>query len=370
MWDSSQLGLAVANNVVAVALGSPTSKSPTDVRKDGPKWDIWLLVFDAANGKLSSKRGPWSGDEFFELFATARGNMLLLLRHFNQGIGKPGETLLLLSPSGDELKRVALAPSMIRSKPEWNNVLISSGGRTLLVGQTLEDGVHYKLLDADTLGIQSEWTAQAGSNSPWIIALSGKELLGVGASRSPQKPGTGQSGELYVRSFTGTWNPFPVALDASHRGFPLGLNPNQLAFLSDNSIVGINSKRELKESPILMLRTDGSKILSPVIPNLEANTSLTGPVSVSQDGRYFVVGFTHRPWLSHMMLDVWQLDDTFQNDELELILWASSRPIPVAQFNLGSDGDVRAFSLAPDDPPSVVVLGASTLKVIRAHPLR
>jgi hypothetical protein len=371
MHASSELELAVANSVVVVGVNNPQNKMLADVWEDRTKWEISLLIFDPATGKLNSRRGPWIGDRSFELFSTSQGNLLLLVRHFNGTAAETGETLYLLSPTGDELKNIFLAPSILKYKQTWNTLLVSPSGRSVLLGQTLEDGVHYKLLEADTLTPQSEWTVKSGSDSPWIIALSDKALLGVAPSKGQKKTkARGGDGDLYARSLGGTWNLVPAPLDISNHGFPMSEGPNQLAFLRDDTIVGVNADRKASKVPILLLRTDGSKVLSPVIPKFESNTSLSGPVVVSRDGRYFAVGFTHRPWLSHLMLDVWLLDDTFQNDELELAVWASASPIALSQVSLGSDMGVRAFTLALNDPLLVVLLEASTLKAIPILPRR
>jgi hypothetical protein len=367
LFESSETALVVANNVVAVALGNPSNATQTSVQSDayGTNWEISLLLLDAATGKLNSQRGPWSGDHFFELFSTSRGNLLLLLRHAGQDHEEIGETLLLLSPNGDELKKLELSPSVVRSRKTWNRFLISSSGRTMLLEQTLEDGVHCKLLDTDTLAVQSEWAVEQGANLPSIIALSDKEFLGLGPPKGSRRPGAPQEGrDFFVRSFAGAWDPFPASLDLSQRFFTPEFRTSQLAFLSDDTIVGINVKRQASESPLVVSRSDGSNVFSPAIPKLEANTSLTGPVSVTPDGRYFAVGFTHRPWLSHLMLDVWKLDDTFANDELVLVIWASGQPTSVAKINMGDEYNVRSFSLAFDDPPSLVCLGGNTLKSI------
>lgn len=209
LWDSSELGLAAANNLVAVALGNPSNKTHTDVRDDHTNWEISLLVFDPTTGKLNSSGGPWAGDKFFELFSTSRGNFLLLLRHFNGTGGEMGETLSLLSPTGSELKKLFLAPSIVKSKQTWNSVWVSSSGRSALVGQVLEDGLHYKLLDADTLDIKFEWMAKAGTNAPRVLALSDQGLLGLAASKVSHVTSALHGGaKLYLGKFDGTWTPF------------------------------------------------------------------------------------------------------------------------------------------------------------------
>jgi hypothetical protein len=372
--NSSQLCLAAARGVIAVGVGNPVSKTPDGERSGGlpgANWEISLLLFDPNTGKLNSKRGPWMGDTPFELYSTPRGNLLLLLRHFHQATEQAGETLYLLSPTGEELKRLFLAPSIVNSKQTWNTLLVSPTGSSALVAQVLADGVHYKLLEADTLETKSEWTADAGSNAPRVLAISDKLWLGRGESKVPRTIGASdEDPKLFVGKFDGTWTPFPTSLEMGHAGYGRFWISNRLAFLSDDTIVGLIKNQDEATASLAVLRTDGTTVLSPTIPKLEANTSLTGPVSVSQDGRYFVVGCTHRPWLSHLMLDVWQLDDTFQNDELELLVWASSGPKPVAKFHPRSELEAGVFSLGFDDPQSLVLLGGGTLKVIRARPLR
>ena len=365
LYESSRTALAVANNLVAVALANPSSESQTGVRGDHEKWEISLLLFDAPSGKLRAKGGPWTGDPTFDLFSASGGNLLLLLRHVCQAFPESGETLLLLSPDGNELKKLELAPSVLRSKNMWNDLLVSSSGRTVLVAQRLEGSTQYKLLDVNTLAPQSEWTAEKGSNAPGIIALSDTELLGFASPNPSQDPDAAEHPEFYVRTFSGVWNRFPARFDLTQRGFLGVIRSHEVAFLSDQTLVGINAKRDDPEAPILVLRTDGSKVFSPVLQKLEARTFVSGHVSVTHDGRYFAVAFNHRPWLSHLMLDVWQLDDTFTNDELVLVVWAASEPAALAKFNLGSAVDAREFSLGVDDSPFLAVLGRSSVKLLR-----
>jgi hypothetical protein len=364
LWNASEVRLATANNVIAVAIGNPTDVKQTDPRNERAyaNWRIALLVFDPASGKLQSKQGPWAGDAFFELYCSSRGNLLLLVRHYRGEIAQIGEELYLLSPAGVELKKRFFAPSSIASKPNWNKFLVSSSGHTLLVGQVLQDGTHYRLLDADTLDTRFEWTDSAGSNSPSVVAISDTELLGVIRSRS--QPNTGASNadtKAYVRTFDGPWNPLPVSLDVSLRRLRPGANPNQFALLSNDTIVAINPK-PFGKSPILALRANGEAVFTPRIPTLAANTSLSGPISATQDGRYFGAEFAHRPWLSHLMLDVWKMDIAFQDDESLLLVWEFSQPLPVAQVSLGNHVD--ELFLVHDELLMVALLSGNTLKVI------
>jgi hypothetical protein len=358
--------VAATNGAVAVAWGTLAHPAEPGVPDNwwSKPWEVNLLLFDANNGKLKAKSGPWSSDFSFELYPTAKGNFLLFLRHFHDAKQNPGETLYLLSSSGKELKKLDLLPSIRGSKPSWNEFLVSSSGGTVLLGQILEDGVHYRLLESDTLETKLEWTREAGSDSPGIVALSDKELLGFHNVKNQEKPGlAGSERDVYVRSFDGPWRPLHATLDvSSHGGLGQGLHPTQLAFLSDSVIVGVNAKRKELEGSILVLQSDGTVLSPPVIPKLPDRTNLTGPVAVSTGGRYFAVGFQHQPWMSHLLVDVMTMDITFWNDDSLFLIWEASNPEPVARIPMGTD--VRALSLAPDDPPTLAFVNGSSLKVV------
>jgi len=359
--------LAATNGVVAVACGRlahPTEPGAPDNWWSEP-WEVTLLLFDANNGKLKAKSGPWSSDSSFELYSTPQGNLLLFLRHFVGAKENSGETLYLLSSRGQEVKRLDLLPSIRRSRPGWNNFLISSSGGTVLVGQSDEGVVHYRLLESDTLETKLEWTREAGSDSPGIVALSDKELLGFREPENQEKPRRADSErDVYVRSFDGPWRPLHATLDvSSHGGIGQGLHPTQLAFLSDSVIVGVNAKRKELEGSVVVLQSDGTIFPRPVIPKLTDRTSLTGPVAVSAGGRYFAVGFRHQPWISHLLVDVMTMDITFWNDDSLFLVWETSHPEPVARIPMGTD--VRALSFSPDDPLTLAFVTGSTLKVIQ-----
>jgi hypothetical protein len=361
--------VAATNGVVAVAWGNPVHPAgpgEPDNWLSAP-WEVRLLLFDANNGKLKAKCGPWSSDFSFELYPTAQGNFLLFLRHFHRK-QSPGETLYLFSSAGEELKKLDLLPSIRHSRPDWNSFLISSSGGTVLVGQSDEGVVQYRLLESDTLETKFEWTREAGSDAPGIVALSDKELLGFRDPKNQEKPRRADRvRDVYVRSFGGPWRPLHAALDvSSHGGIGQGLRPTQLAFLSNSIIVGVHAKRKELEGSIVVLQSDGTILSPPVIPKLPDRTSLTGPVAVSAGGRYFAVGFQHQPWISHLLVDVMTMDLTFWSDDSLLLVWEACSPESVARISLGTD--VRALSFSSDDPPTLALVSGSTLKAIRIQP--
>ena len=362
--------VAATNGVVAVAWGRPAHPAgPGEVDKwlSGP-WEVTLLLFDASSGKLKAKRGPWSSGFSFELYPTAQGNFLLFLRRSHDVKQTPGETLYLLSSSAEELKKLDLLPSIRHSRAEWNSFLVSSSGGTVLLGQSDEGVVHYKLLESDTLETKFEWTREPGSDSPGIVALSDKKLLGFRNPENQEKPRRADSArDVYVRSFDGPWHPLNATLDvSSHGGIGQGLHPTQLAFLSDTALVGVYAKQQEQEGSIVVLQSNGTILSPPVIPKLPERTSLTGPVTVSAGGRYFAVGFQHQPLMSHLLVDVMTMDMTFWNDDSLFLVWELSSPEPVARIPIGTD--VRAVSFSPDDPPTLIFVTGSKLQVIRIQP--
>jgi hypothetical protein len=215
------------------------------------------------------------------------------------------------------------------------------------------------------LETKSEWAREAGSDSPGIIALSDKELLGFRGIENQEKPRkTDGERDVFVRSFDGPWHPLNTTLDVSHRGgVGQGLHPTQLAFLSDAVLVGVHLKRNEIDDSIVALQSDGTILFRPIIPKLPDRANLTGPVAVSAGGRYFAVGFKHQPWISHLLLDVMTLDITFWDDESLFLVWEASSPEPVARVPLGTD--IRALSFLPDDPPTLALIAGSKLQVIR-----
>jgi hypothetical protein len=366
----SFVGLAATNSVVAVALAIPDPPAVADqsARRFDGSWKVTLLLFDANSGKLMKKTGPWSGGSSFELHPTGHGNFLLLLRHHYGESENPGDSLRLLSSSGEELKKMDLPDSMVASRRFWSEFLVSSGGHMLLLGQVLDGSVHYRALEADTFETKFEWTREAGSDSPRIVALSDKELLGFRDIHSREKlSGVNTEREAFVRPFDGPWHPLNTTVDVSSSGLTAqGLNPTQVAFLSNTVLVGVHRKTGEREGSIIELQSDGAAPSQPVIPKLPDRTTLTGPVAVSAGGRYFAVGFQHQPWISHLLVDVMTMDLTFWPDELLFLIWDSSRPEPVARISLGTE--VRAISFAPDDSPTLAFITGSKLQVLQIHP--
>jgi len=57
----------------------------------------------------------------------------------------------------------------------------------VLVGQSVEGMVHYRLLESDTFETKFEWTHEAGSDSPWIVALFRQRIARIPQSQESGK---------------------------------------------------------------------------------------------------------------------------------------------------------------------------------------
>ena len=105
--------LAVTDHVVGVAIGNVDSselqKAPG--RPTFVPWNVILVLFDSATGKMLTKTGPWRADFGFRLFATANGSFVLQLRHYHGTDQVPSEDLHLISPSGQEIRVLTLPPA-------------------------------------------------------------------------------------------------------------------------------------------------------------------------------------------------------------------------------------------------------------------
>jgi len=359
--------VAAGGDVIVVGIGNPSPGTHIDAQHrvwDAPT-DVTLYFLRATDGKMIARRGPLRGDYFFEVTPTAKGNFLFLLRHLKNPDKDQGETLFLFSSSGEELSKIELARSLARDALVWNTLLFSSSGHTVLVGQTLRDGVHYHILDADSLQSKFAWTA--GADSPRIFGISDESMLARSRADDAEKSSPEvKSHSLLISSFGGIWLPFSPQLDLSTHLLASGPQIGQVPFLGDNVVVGLDKGQNPTQQRIRLLRMDGTTVSSVSIPALPEHTWLDGPVLVADQGRYFAVGFRHRPWLTHLMLDVMQMDMAFSDDVTILVVWRTSDLTPVAKIEVGAYP--QALSCSPGNPATFAFIDRSELKVVRLLP--
>lgn len=349
--------LAVTDHVVGVAIGNVVSSAPlkTAGYPTQVPWTVTLVLFNSTTGKIMTKSGPWTADFDFNLFATANGNFVLQLRHYHGADSIPAEVLHLISPSGEEIKVLNLPPASHDPANRPYFVLSSPSRKILLVSQFLDDGKHYEMLDSDTLAIRTSWTD--GTHDPLIVALSEKELLGVGDPASGQPDSRNQS--IHIRTIDGPWRSLPVSFDTGIRE-PGRFGPDNITFLSDHLIAGIEPSVWSKPVDLRLIQTDGTVVFSNTIQAHADLVSSVGPIQASADGRYFAIVESPISWLWR------QMDMVLWPDDLYVVIWSASSPTPVKKINLGPqpNGVIGGFSLSPDGS-LVAVVKRGKLEVAR-----
>jgi hypothetical protein len=214
---------------------------------------------------------------------------------------------------------------------------------------------HYKILDADTLETKSEGTD--GEGSPAFVGISETGALGFGAGKHfALKDGQ----DFFVRVFGEPWREFPAQVDVSFH-LTVSLQLENFTFLNNDAILLLNKDKERPEPPLRVVHIDGTTASLPSIPRLPENTWLDGPVMACDQGRYFVAGFKHRPWLSHLMLDVMTMDMAFTDDQGVLVVWRASDLVPVASISTGVRAEM--ISCSPNGPMRIAWLNGKKLEV-------
>jgi hypothetical protein len=349
----SDTRVAASENVVALAMQklSPTSRIKKPRRYLQARWDVFLFLFDVKTGSLRAKSGPWTGGLAFEIFSTSQGSFLLHLWDYPSPHAgeKPVEALLLISPSGEQVKELDLAavsdPEL--SHRDWT-VSISPSRKTLLLAEPRVDGRHYEIVDANTLSKRSEWT-DAGRKNPAAFAVSDNELLG--ASQSVTQGGSTEGNgkyEFLVRTLDGPWKPFRTS-------------NYTWQFLSDDMVAGFEELREASGAGtngyrLVVSRIDGTNVLSHSIQESHHEFSRSDPFVTSTDGRHLASLIN---WQS--TTELWR-DLDMAPAGSHLYVWALPNPEPVIKAKV-SDG-FSHYSFSPEGD-WIYVAGLHTVKAIR-----
>jgi len=341
--------VAASQNLGAVAMNklSPTSRIEKPNGYLEALWDVFLLIFDAKSGKLTVKAGPWTGGFGFELFSTSQGNFLLHLWDYhaaNEGERK-GEALLLISPSGEQLKELDLAPP-VSGRCGWR-VQLSPSGKKLLLSSCANDHLRYEILDANTLSKQSEWDGTI-SREIVVVSISDNQLLGESQSAGPNGTTvTNKKCELFLRTVEGAWSP----IRTSSCGW---------ALLSDSLVanveqIGDQYKDLTSGYRLVVARTDGSTLLSQTIQKNHSVTYASGPLVTSPDGRRLAI-----PTASMSTLWLWRTLD-MGPENFAIYVWEVPNPAPLLKEKVG--GPFAHYSFSPDGA-SIFIADRQTLKMI------
>jgi hypothetical protein len=338
--------VAASENVVALVMNNlaPGSQiGPPGREYAKTRWNYALLLFDANNGKLLARGGPWTADLEFDLFASSKGNFILDLHNY-QGPGeKNGETLLLFSPEGKQLNELDLPPELTNSQGHVWTALISPARNTVLVSLSDGDMTRYKVLDANTLEERFEGTQRR--SDPAIVAISDEQMLGAMPSAKPSSlPVTNQEHEFYIRTFQGTWRHL---MDSA----------TDFVFLSDHLMAGLEALDDAKGFIFTVSTTDGTRIMSYSFQKHDIAISGGGRLVQSSDGARVGCIFVLDPqaWLWR------QLD--MGPETSEIYIWAPPNPTPI--FNLKVKSQFENFSFSPGGS----WLAVADQRYLRAVPL-
>lgn len=187
----SMAQIAFSKNTVAVLFDEKAEELPQK-GTDGKTWERWHFVglfFDAKTGNLLAKRSwiadlPWP----VQVFPTAAGNFVFLMSRIREPLEIPSNskdlagiydrhptTLLLLSPTGEELRRVEL-PLRGTSKDEYWKGQVSPSGTSILVTHVGNNFCEFVLLDANTLTQRSAGKQSDAANCA-VAAISDEQVL-------------------------------------------------------------------------------------------------------------------------------------------------------------------------------------------------
>ncbi len=183
--------IAFSKNTVAVLFDEKAEDLPQK-DPDGRAWIRWRFVglfLDARTGKLLAKQS-WIADVLWpaQMFPTAAGNFVFLMSRIRAPLEIPSSskdlagiydrhptTLLLLSPTGEELKRVEL-PLRETSKDEYWKGQVSPSATSILVTHVGNNFCEFILLDANTL-TQRSAGKQSDAASCAVAAISDEQVL-------------------------------------------------------------------------------------------------------------------------------------------------------------------------------------------------
>ncbi|HEV2315755.1 MAG TPA: hypothetical protein VGR94_10645 [Candidatus Acidoferrales bacterium] len=108
----SDATVEASNDKVVLALNVEQDGGTTGDAFVNSPGQLSLLVFNAENGKLSAKCGPWPDGIWFEVWVTDGGNVLLHLEPPHSERNNDTGQLLLLSPSCEVLQRLQRTPKL------------------------------------------------------------------------------------------------------------------------------------------------------------------------------------------------------------------------------------------------------------------
>ncbi len=339
--------VAATDDYVAVTLDAEESATGPTTAAAEPQSKLSLLIFEADNGTLNAKCGPWPVNGYFDLLPTAGGNFLLRLTLLSDANPQGVETLLLLSPACAQLKQITLEDQGSAKKRTWHT-LQSPSRQTLLLIKGQEEGRSYQLRGSDTLDLKRQWL-ESDSKAPMIVAVSDKGILGV-LSKPPSMVAESGPTADYYRTFQGDWRPLPVS--------------DYYSFLSDDALVGSRDSApdeswKVSKTRVTAVGLDGTPIFSGIVSDTGYHVQRLSDISLSSDGNHFafVLDFSGAGWL-------WGNLDMGPEHQ-SVYVWSVTRasPCTIVRVRNWLNNPALALSFAPDGSWFAVLLDRSSLSI-------
>jgi hypothetical protein len=323
----------------------------------GP-WDVYLVIYATKTGQFLSKKGPWKSNSPSQLAATPNDQLLLILEVVREPNQNPRRHLLLLSPLGEQVKelKLALEYDEEKPKPQYDYLLLSPSGSTILDVNKWEGGQTYRIVETNSLSVRREWTEKQH----------GKEIVIAGISDNCMLGRTHYSYE--IREFNGDWKQLPNFDPPPANGIGMNLINLSKSFISTDLIAG--QIYETKDGFVWHLfGTDGSmrnKFVAPRLPNYNWFSPVA---SNSQDGLYVGLRMQHENMLTHWWdhtMDMWPAGASYF-----LYVWSTKSSSAIARIKVSEksgrpsffppgtaeiaivdDGTLKAFSLPTNSAPN------------------
>lgn len=263
--DPGSLGnIAFSRSTVAVIFDEKAEETQLGVgdKKIWYGWRLSIVFLDAKTGSLVAKR-TWIGDLDWHrrLIPTVGGNFVFLLTKFPEPKEIPPSesaqsksqrphpaTLILLSSSGDELRRIDLPTQ----RGGWQILASTSGKSVLLIGHH-DQSLEFRLLDADTFNARAEWSAADAAKwrpsaitDEYVLFSADKEWL-IGRFGSDSKFISLPDGHAQFLSSDSILTVTPPTLSPSGTVTIMSITGKELASID----LGIHDRMEGAEPPIV-----------------------------------------------------------------------------------------------------------------------
>lgn len=340
-------GVAVTEETVGVALGNHTR--PNMKLSEGAPWEVVVVLYQSKTGRFVSQKSAWLSGLGFKLVSTSKGNFLLFLAPVVDGTRYIPGKLVLLSPSGEQLKELQFEFAGERPRPGGIQFYNSPSGRTGLIAAKWAGEVRYEVLNVDSLEISLDWVELEDHRKkvPWVTQISDDQMFGATDFNT-----------YHAREFSGEWKGLPLPVPQRKVVKNNTFQPNGPIFLKDRVFVGQAYETE-DEFVIPTFLEDGTVLSRNAMRKLPDYNYFRMPTIVSQDGRYFAIRLMHENKLTHWWDADMDMDATGAG--YLLYVWQPEVTSPIALIEISRYA--LAVSFFPPGIPDIAILDDDKLKV-------